>query len=112
KNSSRLFHGNFILNNKVPQKLLNMCALCNECKFTHMQYSAANCHPNDFKDSGFTLCQVHYDPPHHTELFIVMTMYNEDEELFWHTMHGTWGKDRWKMVMVCIVSDGQAKINS
>jgi chitin synthase len=92
-----------------------------------MRYSAATCDPNDFKDEGFTLRQVHYDPPRRTELFIVMTMYNEDEELFCRTMHGviknvahlckrdrskTWGKDGWKKVVVCIVSDGRAKINS
>ncbi|KAF5331771.1 hypothetical protein D9758_016641 [Tetrapyrgos nigripes] len=83
------------------------------------------CDPNDFKDSGFTLRQVHYDPPRRTELFIVMTMYNEDEELFCRTMQGvmknvahlckrdrskTWGKEGWKKVVVCIVSDGRLKI--
>jgi hypothetical protein len=125
--SHRLFHGNFVLDNEVPQKLLDMCALRNEREFTHMRYSAATCDPNDFKDSGFTLRQAHYDPPRRTELFIVMTMYNEDEELFCRTMHGvmknvahlckrdrskTWGKDGWKKVVVCIVSDGRAKINA
>ncbi|TFY62620.1 hypothetical protein EVJ58_g3752 [Rhodofomes roseus] len=98
-----------------------------QLEFTHMRYSAATCDPNDFKDSGFTLRQVHYDPPRRTELFIVMTMYNEDEELFCRTMHGvmkniahlckrdrskTWGKEGWKKVVVCIVSDGRLKINS
>jgi hypothetical protein len=54
-----------------------------------------------------------------------LTMYNEDEELFCRTMHGaikniahlckrdrskTWGKDGWKKVVVCIVSDGRSKI--
>ncbi len=57
----------------------------------------------------------------------MMTMYNEDEELFTRTMHGvmkniahlckrdrskTWGKEGWKKVVVCIVSDGRLKINS
>ncbi|KAI0345496.1 glycosyltransferase family 2 protein [Trametopsis cervina] len=122
-----LFHGNLVLDPKVPSKLLNMCALKNEREFTHMRYSAATCDPNDFKESGFTLRQVLYDPPRRTELFIVMTMYNEDEELFARTMHGvmkniahlckrdrskTWGKDGWKKVVVCIVSDGRSKINS
>ncbi|GLB45336.1 putative chitin synthase [Lyophyllum shimeji] len=122
-----LFHGNFVLDSEVPSKLLDMCAYRNEREFTHMRYSAATCDPNDFKDAGFTLRQVHYDPPRRTELFIVMTMYNEDEELFCRTMHGviknvahlckrdrskTWGKDGWKKVVVCIVSDGRAKINS
>ncbi|KAI0027761.1 glycosyltransferase family 2 protein [Vararia minispora EC-137] len=122
-----LFHGNFVLDSAVPTKLLNLCAYKNEREFTHMRYSAATCDPNDFKDSGFTLRQVHYDPPRRTELFIVLTMYNEDETLFTRTMHGvmkniqhlctrdrskTWGKDGWKKVVVCIVSDGRSKINS
>lgn len=122
-----LFHGNFVLDNAVPPKLLDMCANRNEREFTHMRYSAATCDPNNFKDSGFTLRQVHYDPPRRTELFIVMTMYNEEEDLFCRTMHGvikniahlckrdrskTWGKEGWKKVVVCIVSDGRGKINS
>ncbi|KAF9269343.1 glycosyltransferase family 2 protein [Marasmius fiardii PR-910] len=124
-----LFHGNFVLDNPVPSKLLDLFppSVQNDREFTHMRYSAATCDPNDFKDSGFTLRQVHYDPPRRTELFIVMTMYNEDEELFCRTMHGvmkniahlckrdrskTWGKEGWKKVVVCIVSDGRQKINS
>jgi len=122
-----LFHGNLVLDSAVPSKLLDMSAVRNEREFTHMRYSAATCDPNDFKDSGFTLRQVHYDPPRRTELFIVMTMYNESEDLFCRSMHGviknvahlckrdrskTWGKDGWKKVVVCIVSDGRQKINS
>ncbi|KAL1946121.1 hypothetical protein VTO73DRAFT_15248 [Trametes versicolor] len=122
-----LFHGNFVLDSAVPTKLLSMCQQKDDREFTHMRYSAATCDPNDFKDDGFTLRQVHYDPPRRTELFIVMTMYNEDEELFCRTMHGvmkniahlckrdrskTWGKEGWKKVVVCIVSDGRLKINS
>nr|AZQ26798.1 putative chitin synthase 1 [Ganoderma lucidum]QDK64616.1 chitin synthase [Ganoderma lucidum] len=122
-----LFHGNFVLDSAVPTKLLDMCPQRTEREYTHMRYSAATCDPNDFKDEGFTLRQVHYDPPRKTELFIVMTMYNEDEELFCRTMHGvmknvahlckrdrskTWGKEGWKKVVVCIVSDGRQKINS
>lgn len=122
-----LFHGNFVLDSAVPTKLLERCALRTEREFTYMRYSAATCDPNDFKDSGFTLRQVLYDPPRRTELFIVLTMYNEDEELFARSMHGvikniahlckrdrskTWGKDGWKKVVVCIVSDGRAKVNS
>ena len=123
----RLFHGNFVLDSAVPTKLLNLCAYKDEREFTHMRYSAATGDPNDFKDNGFTLRQVHYDPPRRTELFIVMTMYNEDDTLFARTMHGvmkniaylckrdrskTWGKDGWKKVVICIVSDGRQKINS
>ena len=116
-----------MLDSAVPTKLLNLCAFKDEREFTHMRYSAATGDPNDFKDNGFTLRQVHYDPPRRTELFIVMTMYNEDDTLFARTMHGvmkniaylckrerskTWGKDGWKKVVICIVSDGRQKINS
>jgi len=116
-----------VLDSAVPTKLLNLCVHKDEREFTHMRYSAATGDPNDFKDNGFTLRQVHYDPPRRTELFIVMTMYNEDDSLFTRTMHGvmkniaylckrerskTWGKDGWKKVVVCIVSDGRQKINS
>jgi chitin synthase len=122
-----LFHGNFVLDNAVPKKLLELSAHRTDREFTHMRYSAATCDPNDFKDEGFTLRQVHYDPPRRTELFIVMTMYNEDEELFTRSMHGvmkniahlckrdrskTWGKEGWKKVVVCIVSDGRSKVNA
>ncbi|KAF8259401.1 chitin synthase-domain-containing protein [Lactarius quietus] len=115
-----LFHGNFVLDSAVPTKLLNLCAYKDEREFTHMRYSAATGDPNDFKDNGFTLRQVHYDPPRRTELFIVMTMYNEDDTLFARTMHGVMkniaylylGKDGWKKVVICIVSDGRQKINS
>ena len=123
----RLFHGNFVLDSAVPTKLLNLCAFKDEREFTHMRYSAATGDPNDFKHNGFTLRQVQYGPPRRTELFIVMTMYNEDDGLFTRTMHGvmkniaylckrdrskTWGKEGWKKVVVCIVSDGRQKINS
>lgn len=53
-------------------------------------------------------------------------MYNEDEFLFARTLIGvfknieymcsrtnskTWGKDAWKKIVVCVISDGRAKIN-
>ncbi|KIO23871.1 glycosyltransferase family 2 protein [Tulasnella calospora MUT 4182] len=122
-----LYHGNLVFDCPVPSKLLDMCANRTDREVTHLRYTAATCDPNDFKDEKYTLRQVLYDPPRRTELFIVMTMYNEDEELFARTMHGviknvahlctrdrskTWGKDGWKKVVVCIVSDGRSKINS
>ncbi|PLW18733.1 hypothetical protein PCANC_04781 [Puccinia coronata f. sp. avenae] len=122
-----LYHGNLVLDCKVPTKLLAMCPRKDEREFTHMRYTAATCDPNDFKDERYTLRQVLYEPARRTELFIVMTMYNEDDQLFTRTMHGvmknvqhlcsrgrskTWGKDGWKKVVVCIVSDGRSKINS
>ena len=121
-----LFHGNLVFDVPVPQKLLERCQFRNDREFTHMRYSAATCDPNDFMNDGFTLRQVLYEPPRRTELFVVMTMYNEDDELFTRTMHGvmkniahlctrsrsrTWGSDGWRKVVVCIVSDGRKKIH-
>ena len=115
-----------MIDSTVPTKLLNLCALKDGREFTHIRCSAATGDPNNFKDNGFTLRQVHYDPPRHTELFIVVTLYNEDDGQFTGTMHGvmkniaylckrdrskTWGKDAWKKVVVCIVSDGRQEIN-
>ena len=116
-----------MVDTEVPKKLLDLSAIKKQLEFTVMRYTAATCDPNDFQNSGFTLRQTLYDPPRRTELFIVMTMYNEDEELFCRTMHGvmknvahlckrdrskTWGKEGWKKVVVCVVSDGRQKINS
>jgi chitin synthase len=121
------FTGNFVLELAVPIKLLNTRSLQIEREFTHMRYSAATCDPSNFSNEGFTLRQIHYDPPRRTELFIVMKMYNQDEELFAWTMHSvmknighlckrdrskTWGKEGWKKVVVCIASDGCMKIDS
>ncbi|ETN41417.1 chitin synthase 2 [Cyphellophora europaea CBS 101466] len=124
-----LFEGNLVLDCPVPPRLLSQVPHVQppeRDEFTHMRYSAATCDPNDFFERRFTLRQRLFRQPRHTELFIVVTMYNEDEFLFARTMIGvfknieylcsrtsskTWGKDAWKKVVVCIVSDGRAKIN-
>lgn len=50
-----------------------------------MRYTAATCDPDDFMRSKYSLRQYLYGRD--TELFIVMTMYNEDEVLFVKTMN-------------------------
>lgn len=122
-----LYRGNLVLDCPVPPRLLSQVNHGERDEFTHMRYTAATCDPNDFYDDNFTLRQKLFSKPRHTELFIVVTMYNEDEILFARTMMGvfknveymckrteskTWGKDAWKKIVVCIVSDGRAKINS
>ncbi|KAK4055626.1 hypothetical protein OIV83_000172 [Microbotryomycetes sp. JL201] len=87
-------------------------------------YTAVTDDPDDFTRQGYRLRQVRKG--RQTELFICMTMYNEDEHLFVKTMTAviknvqhlqnrkrskTWGEHSWKKVVVCIVSDGRAKIN-
>lgn len=121
-----LYKGNLVLDCPVPKKLLTLCPLKEEREFTHMRYTAATCDPSEFLEERFTLRQKLFAKPRNTELFIVVTMYNEDELLFGRTMSGvfkninflcgrtrstTWGKDAWKKVVVCVVSDGRGKIN-
>ncbi|KAH9059855.1 chitin synthase N-terminal-domain-containing protein [Lactarius vividus] len=77
-----LFHGIIVPDSAVSTKPLNLCTYKGEREFTHIRYSAATGDPNDFKDNGFKHRQMRYDPPLQTELFIVMTVYNEDDTLF------------------------------
>ncbi|KAH8550919.1 chitin synthase 1 [Umbelopsis sp. PMI_123] len=119
-----LTSGNLVLDCPVPSKYLAAVPRKDEKEFTHMRYTAATCDPADFASRNYTLRQALMGRS--TELFIVMTMYNEDEILFARTMHGvmknishlctrdrsrTWGAEGWKKVTVCIVSDGRSKVN-
>ncbi len=125
----QLVKGNLVLDCPVPPRLLHQVTDAKpgeRDEFTHMRYSAATCDPADFEGEAFTLRQKLFAQPRHTELFVVITMYNEEDELFARTMSGviknieymnsrtnskTWGKDAWKKIVVCIVSDGRGKIN-
>jgi len=124
-----LFNGNLVLDCPIPPRLLNQVQHAEppeRDEFTHMRYSAVTCDPAEFYNERFTLRQRLFAKPRHTELFIVITMYNEEDELFARTMMGvirnieymnsrthskTWGKEAWKNIVVCVVSDGRAKIN-
>jgi chitin synthase len=125
----QLFNGNLVFDCPIPPKLLSQVPHVEAPRrdeFTHMRYSAATCDPSEFYEQRFTLRQRLFSKPRNTELFIVVTMYNEDDFLFARTMIGvfknieymcsrtsskTWGKDAWKKIVVCVVSDGRGKIN-
>lgn len=95
-------------------------------EFAYMRYTAVTCGPSNFYREGYILRPIHYPTPRQTEIMIVVTMYNEDDILLGRTLKGifknikhlesrsrssTWGKDSWKKIVVCIVSDGRSKIN-
>lgn len=131
KREGRLFRGNLVLDCPVPPKLLKMYPSSTphgRDEFTHMRYTAATCDPADYSEQAFTVRQPLFSKPRQTELMIVVTMYNEDDVLFARTMTGvfenieymcagkgklggSFGKDGWKKIVVCIVSDGRAKID-
>lgn len=77
-----LFQGNLVLDVPVPSHILGNDR---SEEMTKMRYTAATCDPDQFMSSKYSLRQYLYN--RHTELFIVMTMYNEDEGLFVKTMN-------------------------
>lgn len=126
KKAVRLINGELILECKIPTILYSFLPRRDEVEFTHMRYTAVTCDPDDFVLRGYKLRQNIGNTMRDTELFICVTMYNEDEIDFTRTMHGvmrnishfcsrsksrTWGKDGWQKIVVCIVSDGRRKVH-
>ncbi|KAG2044503.1 chitin synthase [Suillus americanus] len=118
-----LQNGNLVLDVAVPTHIVPN-GMGGAEEMTKMRYTAATCDPDEFMRRKYSLRPYLYS--RRTELFIVMTMYNEDEVLFVKTMNAvikniahlcsrtrsrTWGPEGWKKVVVCIVSDGRSKVN-
>ncbi|KAI8368471.1 chitin synthase 1 [Blakeslea trispora] len=121
----KLTRGNLILDCPVPTSYLKNVSIKEGKEFTYMRYTAVTCDPKNFVSEGYTLRQQLMK--RETELFIVLTMYSEDEVMLARTLHGimknishlctrdrshTWGPSSWEKVTVCIVADGRQKINS
>ena len=126
KKEVRLINGELILECKIPTILYSFLPRRDEIEFTHLRYTAVTCDPDDFVSRGYKLRQNIGSTARETELFICVTMYNEDEIDFTRTMHAvmrnishfcarsksrTWGKDGWQKIVVCIVSDGRRKVH-
>lgn len=122
----QLINGELVLECKIPTILYSFLPRRDEIEFTHMRYTAVTCDPDDFVDRGYKLRQNIGRTMRETELFICVTMYNEDEIGFTRTMHAvmkniahfcsrsksrTWGAEGWQKIVVCVVSDGREKIN-
>ncbi|KIK67113.1 glycosyltransferase family 2 protein [Collybiopsis luxurians FD-317 M1] len=122
KKRVQLTRGNLVIELPVPPNLV--LPRMGEPEMMKTRYTAVTCDPDEFAKQGFSLRQA--EMHRETELFIVVTMYNEDEILFCRTLYGvmkniqhlctrknsqTWGVDAWKKVVVCIVADGRKKIH-
>ena len=122
----QLINGELVLECKIPTILYSFLPRRDEVEFTHMRYTAVTCDPDDFVDKGYKLRQCIGRTTRETELFICITMYNEDEIGFTRTMHAvmknishfcsrnksrTWGDNGWQKIVVCIISDGREKIH-
>ncbi|KAL1842126.1 hypothetical protein VTJ49DRAFT_6005 [Mycothermus thermophilus] len=126
KREVQLINGELVLECKIPTILYSFLPRRDEIEFTHMRYTAVTCDPDDFVDRGYKLRQNIGRTAREIELFICITMYNEDEYDFTRTMHAvmknishfcsrnrsrTWGENGWQKIVVCIVSDGREKIH-
>lgn len=122
----QLINGELVLECKIPTILYSFLPRRDEVEFTHMRYTAVTCDPDDFVDKGYKLRQSIGRTTRETELFICVTMYNEDQIGFTRTMHAvmknishfcsrsksrTWGDNGWQKIVVCIISDGREKIH-
>lgn len=74
-----LTNGNLVLDVNVPTSIIPQGKKGIE-EFSKMRYTAATCDPDAFMAKKYTLRPFLLN--RQTELFIVMTMYNEDEVLF------------------------------
>lgn len=119
-----LTQGNLVLDCPVPSKLKSFLSRRGEEEFETMRYTAVTCGPDEFSTSNYSLRPVLYG--RHTELFIVITLYNENELLLTRTLHGvfkniahlcsrtksrTWGVDGWRKVVVCVIADGRKNVH-
>jgi chitin synthase len=126
KKMVKLINGELILECKIPTILYSFLPRRDENEFTHMRYTAVTCDPDDFVKRGYLLRQSIDPTRRETELFICITMYNEDEHCFTRTMHGVmrniahfcsrsksrvWGKDGWQKIVVCVIADGRKKVH-
>ena len=79
-----LQNGNLVLDVHVPSHIIPK-GMSDVEEMTKMRYTAATCDPDEFMRRKYSLRPYLYG--RHTEIFVVMTMYNEDEVLFVKTMN-------------------------
>jgi chitin synthase len=105
----------------APKEYLEACSSIRQPEFTHVDYTPVLDSPDDF---DYNMRQNTLNRP--TELFIVITMYNESEVLLARTLHASienirqlcrstlprsWGPNGWMNAVICIIADGASKIN-
>ncbi|KAI8999367.1 chitin synthase-domain-containing protein [Gaertneriomyces semiglobifer] len=117
--------GNFVLEEKLPQTLLNRLAYGSTSgpEFSSIRYTACTSDPDNFVASRYTLRASTTAVP--TELAIVVTLYNEGIAELTRTLFGIfqniqytcqknkrgWNADGWRKIVVIIVADGRTKVN-
>ncbi|TXT15990.1 hypothetical protein VHUM_00493 [Vanrija humicola] len=118
--------GTFAVEMPIPSRLAQFLPVKGVEEQKTTRYTAITTDPDEFAASSVRLRQEMFDPPRKTEMFIVITMYNEDAELFCRTLYGVmkniahlcgrknsrmWGANGWQKIVVCIVADGRKHVN-
>lgn len=114
-------NGLFAVDMPIPTRLAQFLPVKGVEEQKTTRYSAITTKPDEVPGSGFRLRQNMMGRT--TEMFITITMYNEDAELFCRTMYGVmrniahlcgrknskiWGKDGWQKVSSLPAEKGQA----
>ncbi|GAA5894934.1 hypothetical protein JCM6882_008248 [Rhodosporidiobolus microsporus] len=121
-------NGHLVLDRQIPTQLKSALKpeRQQDTELTQMRYTAVTCDADHFQQEGFTLRQAQRD----TELFIVVTIYEETADLLLRTIYGIqrcikhictkqkapWlnaageAGEAWRKIVVCIVADGREKI--
>jgi chitin synthase len=129
---TQLTNGHYIVDCPVAPQLLSKVSTSGmhphqiyRDEFSHTRYTAVNCDPNEFLASHYTLRPRLFARPRTIELFIAVTVYNEEDILLGRTLEtvlqnikylcalnkGQWDKDGWKKIVFCIIGDGRAKFH-
>lgn len=134
---SRFHNKHPVLTIDVPPKLYNSIApvqsglrqryrVVQRNEFSHLRYTPVTCDPSGFVQDGYLLQHQLFVKPRPVEICVGITMYNEDEWSLGKTLNAIhrnirnlqeptrqspWGPDSWRKVVVCIISDGRAKIH-
>lgn len=134
---SRFRNKHPVLAIEVPPKLYNSIApvrsglrqryrVAERNEFSHLRYTPVTCDPKYFIEEGYLLQHQLFVKPRPVEICVGITMYNEDEWSLGKTLNAIhrnirhlqdpslqspWGTDSWRKVVVCIISDGRAKIH-
>lgn len=109
----------------LSSEYMSHCGEKKAKEFTHVRYTPITTPPRDFgRDFHYLLRPTVLNRD--TELFIVVTLYNEDEKELAKTLHSvflniaylckkstprSWGPNGWQNVIVIVVADGRSKIN-
>ena len=97
----------FVVQAPVSRSILKEAEFTENEEFTHLQYTAVTCEPEEFVSLGYKLRTLRYKRK--IKIALVMTMYNENEDLFTKSMLNVqknidyicqerkWGKEGWKV---------------